>query len=162
MRGGKELVNMRADGCLTETLILIYHNEHQWGILQMYSWKLNAQSEANGSICSGQRRRPSINKWCYIETGSNAISQALLLSSGQASAALGRSHCCSPLHGCLHLSHCRNCHLGFVPCSLPCQIHPANVSLESTTYWQLFFFFYYCHLGHFPEHSCPPFKLGKP
>lgn len=48
----------------------------------------------------------------------NAISQALL-SDGQARAALGRSHCCSLPRGCLYLSHCRNCHLGF--CAL--QLH---------------------------------------
>lgn len=150
---------MSAGGCLTETLILIYHNEHRWGILQTYSWKLNAQSEANGSICSGQRRGPSINKRCYIDTGSSAISQALPLSSGQASAAPGGSHCCSLPRGCLHLSHCRNCHLGFVSCTLtmsnpscqsPWRVLPTGISS-----------FHHCHLGWLPEPSCPPFQVRQ-
>lgn len=145
---------MRADGCLTETLILIYHNEHRWGILQTYRWKLNAQSEANGSICSGQRRGLSINKRCYIETGSNTISQALPLSGGQAAATLGRSHCGSLPRGCLHLSHCRNCHPGFVPCSLALS-NPSCQSLLGEYYPLASLLFTICHLGRLLEPSCP-------
>lgn len=91
----------------------------------------------------------------------HAISQALLLSGGQAAATLGRSHCGSLTSGCRHLSHCRNRHPGFVPCSLTTS-NPSCQSLLGEYYPLASLPFTICHLGCLLEPSFPPFKLGKP
>lgn len=129
---------MRADDCLTETLILIYHNEHRWRILQTYRWKLNAQSEANRSICSGQRRGPSVNQWCYIETASDAISQAVL-PSGLAAAAWEGAVVTLSCVGVFIYLIVGTVTLLLCPAAWPHQIHPARAFPESPTHWHMLF-----------------------
>lgn len=130
---------MRTDGCLTETLILIYHNEHQWSILQMDRWKLNAQSEANRSICSGQRRGPLVNKWYYIETGTMQLVRHSSCPMCRPELPWAGAIVVLSLVGVFIYLIVGTVILVLCPSASPCQTPLARASLESTTQWHHLF-----------------------